>query len=317
MFSSDLLRRAARHFHADCDPSIKLGEQENFVFEVKLKNGPAILRMTHSSHRSIREIEEELDFFVYLHQCGVQVCRPLGSAIDRILPIPLKDGSFFYCCLFEKARGNRTVPGSPDWTEQLFYEWGRSMASMHAVAKNYHAGSGRKQFKQDAGEKLLMQRKKLTDCLSSMPRQEYGLIHGDLHSGNFFFYNGKLQIFDFDDSSPHWFASDLAIPVYYYAWFLEVNGDSDSVDKCRLFFKHLSEGYQSIRPLTEQMASSIPLFLKVRDFMLYAYFHKKYEIGSLERVLQNSLQRMEKRIMNNEEIVKMEWGKYAGALDLN
>ena len=42
---------------------------------------------------------------------------------------------------------------------------------------------------------------------------DFGIIHADLHLGNFFFDGLKLTIFDFDDSCYHWFLYDLTIPI--------------------------------------------------------------------------------------------------------
>jgi len=44
------------------------------------------------------------------------------------------------------------------------------------------------------------------------------LIHTDVHAGNFFVDDGRITVFDFDDSSYQWFASDIAIALYYTIW---------------------------------------------------------------------------------------------------
>ena len=48
-------------------------------------------------------------------------------------------------------------------------------------------------------------------------RQEsdaYGLVHADLHMGNFFVdHSGQMTVFDFDDCCFHWFGYDCAVSV--------------------------------------------------------------------------------------------------------
>jgi Ser/Thr protein kinase RdoA (MazF antagonist) len=43
------------------------------------------------------------------------------------------------------------------------------------------------------------------------PVDGYGLLHTDLHHGNFFVDEGRITAFDFDDIGYNWFASDIAV----------------------------------------------------------------------------------------------------------
>ncbi|HEX3852874.1 MAG TPA: phosphotransferase, partial [Polyangiaceae bacterium] len=46
------------------------------------------------------------------------------------------------------------------------------------------------------------------------PPESYGLIHADLHTGNFLVSEaGQLCVYDFDDACQHWFSYDLAVFV--------------------------------------------------------------------------------------------------------
>ena len=62
--------------------------------------------------------------------------------------------------------------------------------------------------------------------LDSLPKDDdcYGLIHADIHQGNFFVdENDNITIFDFDDCHYHWFAYDLAVPLFGLAISLRDN----------------------------------------------------------------------------------------------
>ncbi|WP_096434991.1 hypothetical protein [Alteribacter populi] len=52
----------------------RLGSFENYVFEGVKIDTPYILRYTHSNHRSIAEIESELDWIHFLKIQGANVC---------------------------------------------------------------------------------------------------------------------------------------------------------------------------------------------------------------------------------------------------
>ncbi len=48
-----------------------------------------------------------------------------------------------------------------------------------------------------------------------MSRDAYGLIHMDLHPWNFFYHDGEIVPFDFDDCLYSWFIADIATALYY------------------------------------------------------------------------------------------------------
>ncbi|GIS21109.1 MAG: hypothetical protein CM15mP120_30250 [Pseudomonadota bacterium] len=52
--------------------------------------------------------------------------------------------------------------------------------------------------------------------LQSMPkdRNNFGMIHADLHANNVLRNNGQLYVIDFDDAGFGWHAFDLAVAVY-------------------------------------------------------------------------------------------------------
>ncbi|MGD6817500.1 phosphotransferase enzyme family protein [Metabacillus sp. 113a] len=318
-FTDEVIETSARFFGVELSILKKLGEAENYVFEICYDGAPAILRITHSSHRSLEQIEGELDFVAFLYKEGVRVCRPISSNGKRICIHSCSDGSAFYSCLFEKAPGERVVPDGPEWKSDLFHEWGKTISLLHLAAdqlKKSSAAPARpewdeeelldiERFKQRPGNAVLQQKERLLQMLRSLPRHDFGLIHSDLHTGNFHWHDRALHLFDFDDSSYHWFASDLAIPLYYYAWGLERKGENSFEDKCSCFFHELIKGYETKRCYSSEMATSIPIFLKLRDFVLYVYFHKKYDEAKWDKAMKEVVGNLQRRIESNLPIVSI------------
>lgn len=56
--------------------------------------------------------------------------------------------------------------------------------------------------------------------MKNLPRskESYGLIHYDFHPYNFLIDQGKITVFDFDDSLYGWFALDIGIAATHAVW---------------------------------------------------------------------------------------------------
>ena len=60
LFTADVKAEAARLFGSRPDGLELLGDFENYVFGIDHRDGPAVLRITHKSHRCRDEVEAEL-----------------------------------------------------------------------------------------------------------------------------------------------------------------------------------------------------------------------------------------------------------------
>lgn len=70
VFTNEILARAAKAYHVTVEEK-PLGDFENYIFKAKDKNNEDyVLRLTHSSHRSKKEVEAELDFYGMLQSMG-------------------------------------------------------------------------------------------------------------------------------------------------------------------------------------------------------------------------------------------------------
>lgn len=70
VFTNEILAEAAKIFNVKVEEK-PLGDFENYIFKAKDKNDEDyVLRLTHSSHRSKKEVEAELDFYGMLRSMG-------------------------------------------------------------------------------------------------------------------------------------------------------------------------------------------------------------------------------------------------------
>jgi Ser/Thr protein kinase RdoA (MazF antagonist) len=110
--------------------------------------------------------------------------------------------------------------------------------------------------------------------LSMLPKSVdgYSLIHADLHPGNLLVRDRTLAVIDFDDAGFGWHVYDLAVALRPY--------------QGRPIFSRVCEaalqGYRSRRPLSEEAAASIPLFILIRRLASVGWIMQRPELAVAE-----------------------------------
>ncbi|MEH7436560.1 phosphotransferase [Neobacillus drentensis] len=319
LFTQEVLNQFLTRFELESRVK-KLGDFENYVFEVYRNDQPFVLRITHSSHRSLGEIEAELDWMNYLNEHGVHCPKVFPSKKGKLIEsLDAADGSCFYACLYTKAEGFPVKINSEQYNNELFYAWGRVTGHMHAVTKDYQPKKGVKlrpfwheeelidvkAYFPDEPE-IIKNTNDLMKELGELPqtKDNFGLIHTDIHSGNFFFDGKDVHVFDFDDCSYHWFTSDIAIPLYYSIFNGQRNANKqEKTEFAQRFLTHFTEGYKECNPLPERWEEHLPLFLQLRDITLYSVFQKKIAPEDRDERLNKLINEIQYRIINKETIV--------------
>ncbi|MFJ7755311.1 phosphotransferase enzyme family protein [Peribacillus muralis] len=319
IFTAEMVESAGRFFQVNTENPVKLGDAENYVFEVNRDGTPYILRLTHQSHRAKHQVLAELKWMEYLQTNGCAIPKVIPSRANNLIEtVKGLDGSDFHCCLFEKAPGARVKLVDGNHNGDLFYVWGKTIGQLHQKTKDYIPEKAYRRmdwqeeelldaahYQADAPEQVVRQQDIIIRELNGLAvnRDNFGLIHSDIHHGNFHYHEGSIHVFDFDDCSNHWFASDLAIPLYYLIWNLEREGVEDLDGYAATFMREFMKGYETENILTRADYETIPLFLKVRDLTLYNFFHKKYDFMNEDREWNKAVSTIEKRIIENRPIV--------------
>ena len=283
-----ILAEVARRYDTAPAGMIKHGSFESQVYEFRYREQDRILKLTHSIHRTPELVEAEVDWVTYLALHGVPVYRPTPSINNRLIEVidghtvgDLGD-DFFIAYSFEKADGRLTRPN--DWDEDLIVLWGRALGRMHRATKAYrppHNGTRRFHWHDDP---ILARQGKLstqplvaakwresTVKLRSFPVDEdsYGLIHSDVHHGNFVVNDGGgICIFDFDDCHYGWFGFDISIPLFYALRDEAI--DPNDAGYARRFMHRFMTGYSQENRLDAAWIKRIPDFMKFREIDLYS-----------------------------------------------
>ena len=124
LFTKEVLKDAASRYGADATEAKKLGDFENYVYEVKRDGKPFILRLTHSSHRSKTQVEGELRRINFLNGHDINVSLVHKSLNGELVEELTVEDSYFYVCLFDKAPGTSVRMNDPQFGPELFEKWG-------------------------------------------------------------------------------------------------------------------------------------------------------------------------------------------------
>ncbi|MED1556057.1 phosphotransferase enzyme family protein [Bacillus paramycoides] len=316
VFTNEILVRAARVFHVTVEEK-PLGDFENYIFHAKDRNDEDyVLRLTHSSHRSKKEVEAELDFLQYVAEHGAKAAGPYYSIFQNLVEeIGAEDGTSFYASLFVYAKGEQ-VKGdeSPYWGDTFFEAWGKAIGQLHRLTMNYPKTDDRDTWEEDESAIVNeLEDKKVKEIatvlmneIKALPieKETFGLMHGDIHPGNFHYDGKELTIFDFDDAAYNYFIHDLAMVLYYSVLFTTWTADEKTEFACKQL-QVLRKGYEYEHRLADSWYESLPLFLRLRDIGLYGTLQKKFKGKDMSDNFRELSEQLYERIIKKEAIVNI------------
>jgi amicoumacin kinase len=308
--TNELIRNAADLWRATDSPPRAIRAVQNHVFAIERREGPATLRLTHQSHRSVAEVEAELHWMIDLKGRGLPVAEPHRSQRNALTETLRSNHGHFVATCFESLPGLKPEPTQPElWSDGMFEQLGVITAKLHqasydaawspatlarrtwreeSVVQNFH-------FYVPVGERLVHRAfDRVLAKLDSFPRsrESFGLIHADLNHTNFFIAPGGLNIFDFDDSCYCWFAYDLLVPIFHFPAADQAEMDA----KAQHAFRLLRRGYETVRRFNPAWWRWLSLLLQWRDLLIYGSFYEQLEIAALPDKMRSSFLAMRDRI---------------------
>ena len=282
----DLLRR----YDLEANPKL-LSSWHALTFEVKKNGTPFILRVTDSTHRTKSEIEGELAWMIFLKKNGLSVPAVFPSRSNLLAEsISVNKVEFNVVC-FEKLGGRRVAEN--DWNAPLFEKWGRLVGQLHRLSRGSLQQSRRPEWHQSDflnvekyipdDEPLIKNaaRELISDIkgLETDSRFARGLMHADVYQDNFFVEGNDLQLFDFDNCERGFLVNDWAISVYAALW--KVPASEDRQKFAIEFFTAFRKGYEREFQLRDEEIRLLPLFLRLRDVLIYIVTRKKRDLNNL------------------------------------
>jgi Ser/Thr protein kinase RdoA (MazF antagonist) len=264
----------------------------------------------------------------YLSEHGGPVTRPLRSEGGAYLEL-VEDGvGIHIATACEKARGvlGEELPADA-WNDALIEELGRTTGRMHAIARTYAPADDllkRPNWDEigncfnpaglldDSQAEVQKRLAEVVERVNAFPRSKggYGLIHADLHGGNFFVdvEGGTVTVFDFDDCCYGWYAMDIAMALFDM---LVVHPRFDERTFAREFMRTYLKGYSREHRLSGFWIERIPDFLKLLEIGVYAQIYRHYDPSNTDswvgKFMPNRRERIEQRVpyvdLRFEEII--------------
>ncbi|MCE5223988.1 phosphotransferase [bacterium] len=284
---------AQEAFGLDSTPFTKLGIFESEIWEVQKQCISFILRITDTTHRQPENLVSEAVWIEYLAKNGIPVAIPIQTLTKDYL-VTLKDPPC-YLMLFQKATGH--APTHKDATDSFIMSWGEIMGKMHRLASVFSppVNFSRTNLITSFTSLWLSVSNQVDPSVEPyyasilqacyrfpVDPQHYGLIHYDLHMGNFFVDDGKMTIFDFDDMQYGWYVYDIAMALYYWFWGADRKGSSLSTNQTARaedavrFLRFFLSGYTKEFPLPDKWLEMMPIFLVIRQMELYFVFESRF-----------------------------------------
>ncbi|MBB3108764.1 Ser/Thr protein kinase RdoA (MazF antagonist) [Paenibacillus phyllosphaerae] len=272
-----------------------IGGFQNFIYAYMRDGLKYMLRFTPSTLRTLEGIAAELEWIRYVAEHGLSVSVPVPSVgeedIERIQGV----GIDFYATSFTYAPGRKI--GYPEClgNSSLYEQCGRMTGRLHELSKGYQPRARRHTWEHNAyllqarayipaeQEDVLLALDELLAEVACLPVTDFafGLIHGDINVGNFTVdESGELTLFDFDECQYSWYAEDIAVQLYYLLYVFGEDSKAERLVQYELFKDHFEKGYtEEGRQLPDGWLAQLPLFLRLRDMIVYVGMHRSWDLS--------------------------------------
>ncbi|MBS4199969.1 phosphotransferase [Bacillus sp. FJAT-49732] len=322
-FSYEILELGAKSFGVAPENLIHIGNWQNFIYEYKINGQSYILRFTPSPHRPVNKVKGEIDWLLYLSKNGVSVSNPIESKNGHFVEVIETNNTGFIVTSFTKALGRKI--GYPECLNdnELYYKLGRITGRIHSLSQKYKPSDKTIQrhdwhqnyYLQNIGKFVPINQKLVHEsCFNlmktikdSLPKDEtsYGLIHGDIGVGNFLVNEeGIITLFDFDEAQYSWFVEDIAVQLYYLVYvYGGEEGKNNREAQAYRFMEYFLKGYEREHSIDEYWLKQIPLFLKLREIIVYIGCNRSWDMTNLNQWSKDYLTESKERIEKGEPVV--------------
>jgi len=258
-------------------------EKVKQVYRFSINSKPYVLRFVKCPVNDISQTRAEMDWLLYLANKGVSVPFPLKTRNGELAVSAEENGETYIIAAFSMAEGQYWDKNDPNlWNINVFYNWGKVVGNMHRLTKDYKPANDMDKRDEFPIRCMISENIKtfpsvnriaedLLNEIEALPKDKdsYGLIHNDLHPGNFLIEGEHINLFDFDACAYSWFAFDIGNALYIALWFGRSN--DAGVDFTNDIIRHFLKGYLSVNHLNNFWLSKIPLFMMSCKIALFSF----------------------------------------------
>lgn len=288
-------------------------ERHAFIFDANTATGPCILKVTHPSHRTYDQMVAEIEWLDHWVSKGIRV-PGIHRSINSLCVEKVSAGeSYFSVVSYEKLVGKPIEDAL--LTEALFRPWGALIGELHRLSSGYLPKIQRYAWYESdflnveryipADHDIRINAQRIIQEVKELPLSQfqYGLIHADVYQENMFLADGEIQLFDFDNCEYGHYISDIAIALYAALW--RVPNEADRAEFSERFLRTLMLGYRERHALSRTEIEALPLFLQLREVLIYTVAKKMLDLNNLTPIQARLLTERGNRIRQNRPIVEL------------
>lgn len=276
-----ILEQAELLYHVTPAHEITMGGTSSLVFEVNRGTTAYILRASESGPERNEHTAFELKWMKYLSDRMAGIVQPQKSINGNLHEVIDAAGKPYCLCLLEKAPGKLVDVNNPnEFNRQLFFNLGALMGKMHRLTMEYDENIRKPEFEWTGSvnfwrydnpildENVRRCQKKYYDEICNLPirKDNYGIIHWDIHTDNFFVDRGNIKLFDFDACQFNWYAADIASAIFFMvlkgAGPLTHKSEKERTEFAEAYVISYLKGYLETNQATEYWIRKIDLFIK-------------------------------------------------------
>ncbi|MFK7777923.1 MAG: phosphotransferase [Gimesia sp.] len=283
----DALAQCVDHWGLVPEKTELVRDGVNHVFATEFMNGdPVIIRIGDGAIHSRGEVLGELLWLDHLIRHGCTVTTPIPSRGGELLEtIELDEGTMHVSC-FKRFGGRQLTPATDaEWNDELFLKLGRELGRIHRISDQFTlpADCDRRSWY----ESTLIQfpdplpsvyNPKVVDAMQAFieelrkrptPARHYGLVHRDLHAGNFLVEDGKVQIIDFDLGCYGWRTMDLAVLLFSHYYFPSLRVPHANSELTEHVLQMVVQGYRDEYTLDRDQLDTVNDMVLLRTILCY------------------------------------------------
>jgi Ser/Thr protein kinase RdoA (MazF antagonist) len=275
-------------------------------------------------------VQAALEWMRYQAEHGGYVLRPLASVGGSLIELLEAEGQTWLALAIEEARGvlSERLPLEA-WDDSLFHSLGRTVGKMHQLAKEYRPASPalRRPDWEETGSCfnppgrgdpalgiIAERREKLMAHIHNLPKDPacYGLIHADLHFGNFFVDAPAraITLFDFDDCAYGWYVMDVAMLLFDI---LVLYSGEERQPFATRYLKNFLAGYRAETELSSKWICELPTFLKLVEIGVYIEVYPDYDPQDTTSWVGKFMPGRKQRIEENQAYIDLDFASLSAA----
>ncbi|NMG07848.1 phosphotransferase [Brasilonema sp. UFV-L1] len=293
--TNDIVKAALAEYNLEQTNASLLRSLGNSTYKVVANDEKCFsLRIYSPDNFDEAQVSSELTWLRFLFsKNSILVPNPVRNKQGNFITnLHLKDSeSLWLCCLFDWVEGQES---SKNLSSKLIENIGETIAHLHSYSRSFHPPAGFKRKSYDANwlrkhsswirnaytelsenecQLLLQAIERIYSEMVTLgeSNQYFGLIHSDLHFGNFIVNSEKVQVIDFDECGWGFYLFDIAGTL------MEI---IDEPSQYPIFRECLLKGYEKLSPLPLTHIQQIEIFMAAQGlaFLQWVFLAKNPEV---------------------------------------